>query len=49
MLDEKTISYGIGVQGQVQNSSLYYGASGSLVINEFGILYGDIFFYFIKS
>ncbi|WP_322961849.1 hypothetical protein RRG51_03070 [Mycoplasmopsis cynos] len=40
LLDEKTISYGIGVQGQVQNSSLYYGASGSLAINEFGMPVG---------
>ncbi|WP_029905357.1 MIP family Ig-specific serine endopeptidase [Mycoplasmopsis opalescens] len=40
LLSEKTISYGIGVQAQVLNSSLYYGASGSLAINEFGMPVG---------
>ncbi|MGX9394840.1 MIP family Ig-specific serine endopeptidase [Mycoplasma sp. 1781] len=40
LLSEKTISYGIGVQAQVLNSSLYYGASGSLAVNEFGMPVG---------
>ncbi|QJR44314.1 MIP family Ig-specific serine endopeptidase [Mycoplasma miroungirhinis] len=39
-LDINRESYGIGVNNYVKNSSLYYGASGSLVINEYGLIVG---------